>query len=453
MIILVTPVYAADGGVNNGGGGRGGSRTGYGDILQGFTNAISDFATGEIDYDTFTRRWSEATGQLSENVGSGMMGIFDTDYADKLFHEVGETVSRYGLSAPSILWDWWTGILDKFKKSEQKPDFDLGGDGAIMVHFYGTAGFHLYRGSYGVFHGNTASLFGNYHTEYWNGDFFNASDPRRSKYNESWYNPPTIANLSRDPSEYRFYGDWRYEDDTQAPTDDTFTTVTDFNYDDLTDKELEDLLMDLLSEIKDQQPDLSSLEGLLEAIYNRLGHLDSDDDNGILNEINQSILALAKDKNDNTELMDLLKDIKDAIKDSKGEYDTEVFEDMANELKDISSTLKGLLAVEIVDDFLELTESEAKLFDAYADLVYTITKKLGFSVVSGAMSNIEVIIFTTTPPQDVAVNIWGDRYTILTASMFDSEALKYITIAKTFISILILYSWCMMMRRKLAGGE
>ena len=59
------------------------------------------------------------------------------------------------------------------------------------------------------------------------------------------------------PEYQKFYGDVRYEDGTQAPTDDTFETITDYDFTQATEKELEDLIKDLLNEFELQMPDLS----------------------------------------------------------------------------------------------------------------------------------------------------------------------------------------------------
>ena len=107
-----------------------------------------------------------------------------------------------------------------------------------------------------------------------------------------------LSNISHGFSErqtncsVQYFGDVRYEDGTKAPTDDEFITGTIKKFDDMTEKDLEDLLNDFAEEAERQNPDLSSLEGLLNAIYARLGSLDSDNDNQLLSEILTAICGI-----------------------------------------------------------------------------------------------------------------------------------------------------------------
>lgn len=89
------------------------------------------------------------------------------------------------------------------------------------------------------------------------------------------------------------YGDWRYEDGTSAtdyikdnPTIyPTLDNPQDVDFNDFFDKFLEKLNFEF--------PDLSTIEGLLTALLNKLGTLDSDDDTGAINAVNQSIQSLS----------------------------------------------------------------------------------------------------------------------------------------------------------------
>ena len=111
-------------------------------------------------------------------------------------------------------------------------------------------------------------------------------------------------------SDVTIYGSWKWrESGLQAETDDEFQTITDYDFSEAPERELEDLLKKILNEFELQQPDLSSIEGLLNAIYARLGTLDSDNDNELLASLNAAVLALVESNNGNNEalLNELLK--------------------------------------------------------------------------------------------------------------------------------------------------
>jgi len=97
-------------------------------------------------------------------------------------------------------------------------------------------------------------------------------------------------------------GDVRYSDGSLADDYITENNNTPLSPDDIDpNTDLTDFLEALLDKLKNMFPDLSTIEGLLQAIYNRLGTLDSDNDNELLSNILIAIQALKTDT-DNTEL-------------------------------------------------------------------------------------------------------------------------------------------------------
>ena len=68
-------------------------------------------------------------------------------------------------------------------------------------------------------------------------------------------------------------------------------------------------------------PDLSTMEGLLNAIYARLGTLDSDNDNALLSQILAAIESLDKGSGstENNDLKDVLEHLKDSLVYDDGE--------------------------------------------------------------------------------------------------------------------------------------
>lgn len=129
------------------------------------------------------------------------------------------------------------------------------------------------------------------------------------------------------------YGDVRYSDGSKYPTDDEFIVGTIHNFDQMSEKELEELIDDFYEEMERENPDLSSIEGLLNSIYFRLGKLDSDNDNQLLSEILTAIKAIKSTETDNTELLDLLEEIKNALVFNDGE-DKETFSEQLKKIID-----------------------------------------------------------------------------------------------------------------------
>ena len=119
---------------------------------------------------------------------------------------------------------------------------------------------------------------------------------------------------------WELYGDWRYDDGTSADDLTTPNEENPFSPDDIPNEDLSKFLEALLDKLKNMFPDLSTIEGLLQAIYNRLGTLDSDNDNALLSNILTAIQALKADT-DNTE------------------FDPEEKEKIINELTDIADNM------------------------------------------------------------------------------------------------------------------
>lgn len=138
---------------------------------------------------------------------------------------------------------------------------------------------------------------------YYNGELSNTTEKTVSSYSFVGY-------------DVQFYGDWRNPNDTteQLPTNDEFTDVPTYDFSNATDSELEELLNELNETLKREMPDLSTMEGLLESIYYRLGTLDSDDDNALLSDINKAVMTLMQtNSSENAELVSVLLEIRDEL--------------------------------------------------------------------------------------------------------------------------------------------
>ena len=227
------------------------------------------------------------------------------------------------------------GLLDGYAVRNQTPTVDLNGSGCLAVLEFNSGGIYrtvLYMyGDYGIvnFYPNDGrglcyqfSIRSNDNPScycfkyiYYNNDgsLFRVSEHYVDNHNK-YIDFSQLAMPSGFIS-INYYGDWRNADNTPAETDDIYETITDYDFTQATDKELEDLINDLLNEFELQMPDLSSIEGLLNAIYARLGTLDSDNDNELLASVNAAVLALVKSNGDNNKaLLDELLKFREDLK-------------------------------------------------------------------------------------------------------------------------------------------
>lgn len=421
---------------------------------------IAQYKDGKISYNQFQEQIQSVTNEyVNSNTFGGVVesSVLNTSNTiSAISQKIGATINQYGDSARDYISAWISDLMKSYEVLREESNTDMNGYGAKA---------YIRNTSWGLVHVYYA-------------DYIEVREPYFFLYNEHARQYPSGEIIYKDysgfsgslPLEYYYlYGDVRYDDGSPAPTDDVFTEVHDYDFSNATDKELDELLKKILNVLELQNPDLTNIEGLLQAIYNRLGTLDSDNDNAALNEINAAIIALARDgQSQNAALIKVLQELKEAVKNGTGfsgdseegkegesgnsSSDNKYLKDILDELKDVSGTLKGLALIEVADNLLDLTDSEAKLFDQYADLIPLLVNKVGFGAVTLVMADIESVMFTNVPPSDLTVNIFGDDYVLLSTSMFTPESMRYITLGKTFISVILVYSWCMMMRKRLAGG-
>ena len=256
-------------------------------------------------------------------------------------------------------------------------------------------------------------------------------------------------------AETLFYGDWRYDDGSNFDGTLEFPDKQIPNYDDdsIPENELIDFFDKLLEDLKLQFPDLSNLEGLLNAILAKLGTLDSDDDGQLLAEINTAIITLASDNHaDNQAIIALLTELKESLKKGTATDLTNV----EDKLSKIQKSLDYLCTINTIDTGVDLwkklTDSEKSFLNEYAGIITTLINKCGLVTINNMIMNLNSVILCTSAPSDLTAEIWGTQVTILSSDMFDSEAMRYIDIAKTFVSVLLVYSFCLILRRKIAGG-
>lgn len=415
---------------------------------------VAKYKDGDISYSEFQQQTQAVTDEYITNntiggeLQAGALNASNTFNA--IAQKIGNTVQKYGDAAREYIDDYVSDFFNSYTVLSDKPTTDLKGgvavakyvsDGGSYVEYY-----YGYR--FGEIYQNdsekTARLYYDRKEIYIRGVL------------EYSYNSKSILSFNTDHSAYFLYGDWRWlSDGTPAETDDEFETISDYDFSQATDRELEELLKKLLNEMELKEPDLSTLEGLLNAIYSRLGTLDSDDDNAMLSAINAAIISLASDTNhNNAELIEALKELKEA-KTEGADLDP-----ILKELKEVNKSLdylKTINTLDLIGDTLEsllsLTDTERKFLDTYATLIINLTSKLGYAPVVNMISTLEAIMFNDLPPQDIEVKIYDTQVVLLSTSSLEGlQISETLNLAKLFVSVLLAISWLYAMRKKITGG-
>ncbi len=284
---------SVDGGITSGGGGRGGSRTEYGNGLNVFFETLEDFTDGNITYDEFNSKTStileEYAGEFSDRAGITLINDIKS--------QVNDYVTKYGKNAPMYIYDSISDILNNYETTETIPTTDKKGYGAcIKTNFVSsmtinTETYGDYIVLYSDSNGNpTYSIQANDGSQLMFVKRINGGNSQIS-YSSGGVTYSSVDYM--DEGEYiHVYGDVRNSDGTPAETDDTYVDQLTYDFSNATDSELDELLQELKEELERQNPDLSTMEGLLESIYYRLGSLDSDNDNSLLGQVVSSINSL-----------------------------------------------------------------------------------------------------------------------------------------------------------------
>ena len=271
---------------------------------------IAKYKDGKISYSEFQQQSQAVTDEfVSKNTVGGVLqsgALNASNNFNAVSQKIGDTVQKYGDSARDYISSFVSGFLNSYTVSNNKPTTDLK-DSVAMVKIKNK------DGSCYIYYGNT------------NGELYYNISSTTSIYLKTYrdelygrdgsliYSHNANSSISCEygtRSDVTIYGSWKWrESGLQAETDDEFQTITDYDFSEAPERELEDLLKKILNEFELQQPDLSSIEGLLNAIYARLGTLDSDNDNELLASLNAAVLALVESNNGNNEalLNELLK--------------------------------------------------------------------------------------------------------------------------------------------------
>ena len=415
---------------------------------------IAKYKDGDISYSEFQQQTQAVTDEYITNntiggeLQAGALNASNTFNA--VAQKIGNTVQKYGDAAREYIDDYVSDFFNSYTVLSDKPTTDLkGGVAMLKTKNAGT-------GEYSIYYANTSGevyYVGNAKMLYLSYYRVEKYDERGRMYYSS-NNPSSVGKQYYSSSDF-LYGSWKLRSDgSDAPTDDEFETVSDYDFSQVPERELEELLKKLLNEMELKEPDLSTLEGLLNAIYSRLGTLDSDDDNAMLSAINAAIISLATDTNNNSELIEALKELKEA-KTEGADLDP-----ILKQLKEINKSLdylKTINTLDLIGDTLEsllsLTDTERKFLDTYATLILNLTSKFGYAPVTAMISNIEAIMFNGQPPQDIGITIYDTQVVLLSSSSFEGLQInESLNLAKLFVSVLLVISWLYAMRKKITGG-
>ncbi len=297
---------------------------------------LYDLKNGYITPEQYEQYENEVTTRFIES-NTDSNGVVDTvaeniaNTVKSITEGIGEAVQKTG----DNFKDWLSDIFDDFETQEEIPTIDLQGNGALIVATKSNGYVYKQYCEYVILEINDTYPAGRYVPKNTTSAMVYTTDGR------SWESTQNAFPV-KDYQSVQVYGDVRYENGETAPSTEIPTTSdTVFNIDELSDNELDELLKDILEELERQNPDLSTIEGLLESIYYRLGALDSDNDNALLSDINTSILALANDSS-NEEMIEILLEIRDGLKNGdSGTSEDENTDEDSGETGDSSGTSDG----------------------------------------------------------------------------------------------------------------
>ncbi len=291
---------------------------------------IGRWCDRKITYEEYKQQSEAVTNEFySDNtVGDTVMSWASNigNTVNAVGNKINATVEQYGDAAVDVIKSAISGLMSEYKTSTQVSTTDMHGYGAMV---------EIHRGNYVLkwwaeyityyseqncaLHGTGASASGNV------GEIDSKSPSRRNVNGKDFYTISGDSSLGA-ITDVKYYGDIRYGDGTQAPTDDEFATMTDYDFTQKTDpenpdnkiptteQELTQLLEDINEELERLNPDLSNTDEILKSIYYRLGKLDSDDDGEKLDTINETILSVLQGGEKNEKAIDVLLDMREYLK-------------------------------------------------------------------------------------------------------------------------------------------
>ena len=419
-----------------------------------YLDLVSAYQHGHISYDEFIQNSNEITERYNEiNLRSdGTLNSIAQNVSNtvtNVTNGISNAVGAVGEGAKDIIDD----VLNPYETTQSVPSVDTKGYGILVYHYNSRTGYctAIVYGGYGVIDSkNTIAVRGG-------GEYEVFSPTTGECYDKGTFTDTYGQGLTNNNIYYTVvYGDLRNEDGTSAEdktnnSDITYTDKPIYDFSNATNSELDKVLDELNETLKLETPDLSTMEGLLESIFYRLGKLDSDNDNALLSDINLAILALSNSNDENAAaVIASLAEIRDEIKNMNG--------DINDNLDDLENNFDKIADFEIPDellnvDFDNLSDAVKDKIDDIVELITTLVAKgVPMAAINGGLLFYQDIIFNSHEPQDIVFDLTfnGEQYifTILSTSFFGSEGAQALQIIKNFVSIVLGYAWVLAMRKK-----
>lgn len=409
-------------------------------------------------------------------ITSGLVPGYDK-FNDEALNQLTELLNKYGIDTPKQQFEEW--YQEKFGKSYHAKAMINGKEGDyyiktesadgnykyIYILKYSGAPLTVYKNNAGVqyFSGQDMGLFAyrcytktKYSTGEW-GDWVAGNWYDNSSITSFFALSNTVAVHSYDRINtttnlpLNYWGDIIGGD----PITDWDSLGDDFAEGEgagLTPDEFDDFLTDLLNDLMNSMPDLSTVEGILQAIYRKCcsidGKMGRQDKSNVSSAINQAVLALVASNNENANK------IISALGDLKGDLNADT-DEIAGKLDKIHSTLVAWGIADTVTDFVDLdslTDGELSKINALADIAIMLSNLLPIAVVNTQITTLQAIVFRQAPPTDLTFTVLNSKCVMLSSDFFQqSDVIHAVSIARTLVSIILMMMWLLGMRRKLSS--
>lgn len=300
---------------------------------------------------------------------------------------------------------------------------DMKGYGAICI-LQNAVDTRIYYGDYGVI-----TYFDNYggynsYMMYGNGfyEFYNTSNG--ILYKTESFTDSSFCGFDLDDT-VKIYGDWRTNDGEAYDGVDEITTSPPV-FEEQDEETIREFITEFMEQLPYMYPDLSTIEGLLQSIYNMLGTLDSDDDNILLSQILVAIQSLEASGGDNTEILNCLEEIKNSL----------VFENGDN-ITSLAVQLQTLVDSQLTaDDFVI---DEQAYINNYEVLKLRLQEKFSFMIDLKNLIDTAVTSYSNTNENPVITfSVYENEYSI-DFSFFNEhiDVIRFMLVAFTYLT----YAW------------
>ncbi len=226
----------------------------------------------------------------------------------------------------------------------------------------------------------------------------------------------------------------------------------------LTPDEFDDFLSDLLNDLKDSMPDLTTVEGILQAIYRKCcsidGKMNKQDKSNIKSLIDAAVVSLSTSNKEGVDrIIEALGKLSGDV--DNGNYDDEELLENINGLKDMVSAL-GFDGEALDLDVASMSPIEKAKTAALSDLIKKINKKIPIIKVNTSINTIKTVVYNDEAPKDLVVNFSlfdkNVSFVFLSSAFFSQpNVANAVLAARNFSSCVIFCVWLLAMRKKLVN--